>query len=226
MEDFDSVTKNIDIHNISRFFKDSGITIYNNSNNIKQEDVFIHKNIMSCKMAEWIIYESDKYSSENGGYTTRRHLYSPTTDLPVCDIPAVGKILYNFVFMDVLPIISKNYNMYKHNLIINDLFIVKYEHGKQDELEFHKDGSIISFNILLNDSSDFDGGGTIIQHISGDKLYESERCNLFMHSGKIKHSGKKITRGIRYILVGFISYISSDLVIKNQIKQKQLFDCI
>jgi hypothetical protein len=213
---FDSETNGVNIYDISNYFENKTTV------DIKTEDVFVINEIISDKMANWIVYESEKYALQNGGYTTKRHFNYPTTDLPIREIPNIGNIVYTFVNIEILPIIAEKYNLFLYNLYINDLFIVKYEAGKQDELEFHKDGSFISFNILLNENSEFEGGGTIIKHEDGDKLYENKKCNLFMHSGKILHSGKKITSGKRYILVGFISYILNSSVIQYRKNQKDL----
>ena len=45
---------------------------------------------------------------------------------------------------------NEKYNLSEINLKINDLFVVKYEDTQQSHLKFHTDGSIISFNILLD----------------------------------------------------------------------------
>lgn len=100
----------------------------------------------------------------------------------------------------------------------------------------HTDGSIFSFNLLLNEPTDFDGGGTFFeatgQTVSADTITrspchaESSRQPLPLvrpprhatppqvrasrgaavgHSGQARHSGVAITRGERYLLVGFIA---------------------
>lgn len=166
-------------------------------------------NFISPDFCNWIVYESELYAENNGGWTKKRHKNYPTTDLPVREIPALNTPLFNMTIMDIFPIISEHYKLNKYFLQINDLFVVKYDVNGQDHLGFHRDGSIISFNILLND--DFEGGGTIIKHISEDgmideRIHTSEKGSLFIHSGKLLHSGRKITSGRRYILVGFIEY--------------------
>merc|ERR1712228_573 len=85
---------------------------------------------------------------------------------------------------------------------IRDLFFVRYDMLKQRELKLHRDGSLVSFNILLNDSSEFGGGGTFFK--STNKLIEIERGDCVFHSGQTLHAGHPITSGMRYILVGFL----------------------
>ena len=167
--------------------------------------VYRYSNFISDEMCLWIINEAEKFASENGGWTKKRHKNYPTTDLPVKEIPALWSPLMNLTVRDIFPLIASHYGLNPYFLGIGDLFVIKYDVAGQDHLGFHKDGSLISFNILLNDN--FDGGGTTINHPEGAVNHQSQKRDLFMHSGKLLHAGNKITRGQRYIIVGFIEYI-------------------
>lgn len=169
--------------------------------------VYIHENILSKNICDYIIYESELYAEKNNGWTHQRHNKYPTTDLPIKMINNINIFIHNFVIHNIFPLFSKSFNLNIYQLYINDLFVVKYEYDKQNNLEFHKDGNLLSFNILLNDISEFEGGGTIVKYNDGDILYNIKKGDVIMHSGKIDHSGNKITSGKRYILVGFISYL-------------------
>lgn len=158
--------------------------------------------IYSKNVCEWIIFESENYAKNNGGWTTQRHKKYPTTDLPVKNIMPI----LNFVLMSFNSIFSKIQKSYSLNdnieFNVTDLFIVKYNSNTQNELELHTDGSFLSANILLSDPKDFEGGGTYFNDGTTTFL---EQGDVLIHSGQIKHSGLKITNGIRYILVVFIS---------------------
>ena len=152
-----------------------------------------YPNFLSDELCRWIIHEAEIYSIENNGWTTKRHKNYPTTDLPVRAIPGLGAPIMNMTISNIFPLIAKQFN----------------DVNGQDHLDFHRDGSIISFNILLND--EFEGGGTIINHLNSDgtttsTLHSSHKGDLFMHSGKLLHSGNRVTSGTRYIIVGFIEY--------------------
>lgn len=176
-----------------------------------------HKNFVSNDFCQWIIKKSEEYSKLHGGWTKERHKNYPTTDLPVRSIPTLNVPLFNFTTLNILPLIAEHYKLNLYFLSIVDLFIVKYEAEGQDHLGKHRDGSIISFNILLND--DFEGGGTSIEHTCkpgsnelsefNEVLYQGEKTDLLIHPGKLKHGGNHITNGVRYILVGFIEFCSS-----------------
>ena len=57
-------------------------------------------------------------------------------------------------------------------------------------------------NWPLNEETEFDGGGTWFEHTQ--RTHPNKRGNALVHSGKLRHAGTAITRGVRLILVGFI----------------------
>lgn len=186
-------------------------------NSVRKIEKFI-----TAEMCEWLIYEAELYAMQIGGWTKTRHKNYPTTDLPVKNMSRIVAPLMNLVVGNIFPIIAETFGLNRYLLNVVDLFVVKYDSEFQSYLDFHKDGSIISFNILLND--DFEGGGTIVRHKSGEALYESEKRDLFIHCGKVLHSGRKITSGRRYIIVGFIEYsmVYKEIGIANDTKYTDL----
>jgi hypothetical protein len=157
---------------------------------------FIPKDL--CKL---IINESEKYADENGGWTRKRHKNYPTTDIPLCLITSIYGNVRNIIYKNILPKIRQLYDINGCCIYCADIFIVKYKHDEKNELEFHRDGYVISFNILLNSIDDFTGGGTEFEDGTICKLNMGD---MLIHCGKILHSGKKIESGIRYILIGFL----------------------
>ena len=92
--------------------------------------------------------------------------------------------------------------------------------GGQAALELHRDASLLSFNVLLNEASSFTGGGTVFPHLavertsSGDsagcdvadadgvvRLTQGDAC---VHGGGVLHGGRAVTSGQRMLLVGFV----------------------
>lgn len=200
-----------DVVKIKEEFHNHKINLINkikvHTNNIYKPH--LKTNIMPHNLCDLIINESENYAKENSGWTKNRHNRYPTTDLPINLIKSIEQIVINFVVMNIYEIISKEYNLNKYFFGLNDLFIVKYEESDQTELEKHIDGSMSSFNILLNNKSDFEGGGTIMDTINGDELYELNKGDLLFHRGNHRHGGRKIISGKRYVLVGFLSYLKN-----------------
>ena len=99
--------------------------------------------------------------------------------------------------------VKKSYGL-KDDMVVNihDLFIVKYKDNEQNYLDMHCDGSFLSFNILLSDTADFEGGGTYFD--DGLTAY-LEQGDILIHTSRIKHAGLPITKGTRYLLVGFLN---------------------
>ena len=90
------------------------------------------------------------------------------------------------------------------HLACRDLFFVKYEFapGQQSGLARHTDGSVISFNVLLNPHAEFDGGGTHFTHLG--RAVQIEQGGCVVHDGKVEHAGVPISRGKRMLMVGFV----------------------
>ena len=97
------------------------------------------------------------------------------------------------------------YQLQPNKLKIEEIFIAKYDGDNeysQKALEYHEDGSEFSFIIALNDS--YTGGGT---HFSKEnKTIHLNLGDVVIFCGQTRHGGIPVTKGIRYILPGFIYY--------------------
>jgi hypothetical protein len=199
-----------EISNYLKDFRKKAIDGYvYNYNTFNKRSIFTIENVLDRKICEWIIFESEEHAKINGGWNRYRHEEAFTTDIQIKKIKNLSNFITNFVIMNIFPAIEKYTNFEKLHLVIRDLFVVKYSHEAQNELEIHRDGSTISFNILLNEKTEFDGGGTIFKLDSGDSIYNINRGDMLLHCGRIEHGGVKIKRGVRYILIGFIGYLDS-----------------
>ena len=183
--------------------------IQNDVKNIqKYKNYHVFPNIIHTDVCNFIIAESEKYAEKNG-WTNNRHANYPTTDIPVKNIPNICLLIDNIIKYDVLVLFQKYYNINKYFLEYNDIFIVKYDSNAQNKLEKHRDGSLFSFNILLNSPTEFIGGGTIFEVNGNNILVNNTQGGVVIHSGQLLHSGNEITNGKRYLLVGFIKYLAN-----------------
>lgn len=163
---------------------------------------FNYNKIYSPDICRWIINECELYAANNEGWTKKRHGSYPTTDLPI----DLVKPIFNFItesFKTINDKIIKSYCLDNSKLQLNfkDIFVVKYKFDEQNYLDLHCDGSFLSFQILLSNTSSFEGGGT---YFDDGLTLNPEQGDLIIHSSRIKHSGLPITKGVRYLLVGFI----------------------
>ena len=146
------------------------------------------------------INEAEKHAKKHT-WTTKRHESYATTDIPVDDIKSIKNYINTNIKKEIFPIFSEISGIKANNFTINDAFIVRYKEGEQVDLKRHQDGSTFSFTMLLNDPSEFSGGGTFFYN--GDGLIKPTNDEVIIHCGLIYHEGRKITRGKRYLLVGF-----------------------
>lgn len=189
--------------------------IINNAVVTKLKQVYVDiKNVNSCNnrfyqrfikhgqftpdICDWIVFEAEKH----GNWTTKRHDKYPTTDLPAHLLPGVFNYLL-FALNNIISFIKKSYQIEDSDVNVKDLFIVKYETTKQNLLKFHKDRSLISFNIALNGMNEYEGGGTCFED---GIVYKQEKGDMIVHSSLVKHAGCPLTRGKRFILVGFLDF--------------------
>jgi len=152
------------------------------------------------------INEAERIAATSG-WSTKRHGSFPTTDLPMQDLPESLDLLNTLLKERILPALGDSFSDAlpgsMTNLRVADAFVVKYSAaGGQTELKPHRDGSVLSFNIALNECAEFEGGGTWFASI--DRSLRIDRGEMVMHASGVLHAGHPITSGTRYILVGFV----------------------
>ncbi|CAJ1954662.1 unnamed protein product [Cylindrotheca closterium] len=84
--------------------------------------------------------------------------------------------------------------------------MVKYDTTKKErqKLDMHTDKSEWTFLIALSNGCgvDYEGGGTYFECI--DAVIHLQRGHALIFPGKLRHCGKKIIGGLRFLLVGFL----------------------
>lgn len=144
---------------------------------------------------------------------TNRHANFPTTDIPVSKLSKKIRFqVLDLLQKRIFPDIEKMFVLENPLACeIIDLFVVRYlTPGGQSELKKHRDGSTISFSILLNSCLEFQGGGTYFYALS--RAIHARKGSIIFHCGKLKHAGKKIRSGRRYLLVGFVKCHSPSIL--------------
>lgn len=168
----------------------------------------LHKSLVPVFTAaecQAIVDEAERIASETA-WTTNRHGNFPTTDLPLVELPQTLLFLKRALEERVYPALRHQFCTYLPNpnaLRVADGFVVKYDAaGGQKELKPHRDGSVLSFNIALNEATDYEGGGTWFASL--DAPVRLERGEMVSHASGLLHGGHGITSGLRYILVAFV----------------------
>ncbi|KAL7427028.1 hypothetical protein ACHAXM_000947 [Skeletonema potamos] len=191
-----------------------------------QDGHLLHKTnsaVFTPDECQLIIDEAEQKATEMG-WTTKRHGNFPTTDLPLAELPQTLQFFRYALVERIYPLLRSQFGQYLpdggKNLRVADGFVVKYDaEGGQTELKPHRDGSVLSFNILLNPSSEFEGGGTWFASL--DDAVGIEQGEVVSHSSSLLHGGHGITSGKRYIMVCFVileGYDSWSMRFYNQVR--------
>jgi hypothetical protein len=158
--------------------------------------------ILSRQECEKIIDEGERVAQKIGGWMNKRHKGAPTTDLPFHFLGGpkrkiFGKWQRHFEKKILGPILKNDY--YAQFSSFNDLFLVKYTAQEQSDLILHRDGTVISFVLQLNE--EYEEGGTYIHSLGASLNHKAG--DLCVHSGWMLHGARAITAGVRYVLIGF-----------------------
>ena len=160
-----------------------------------------------------IVAMGEAVAGASGGWRTDRHRLYPTTDFSVkSDLPPrFAEGVFALAREWVLPHVASIAGVFAPDLRLDDLFVVKYEvkpdGTSQQHLAPHEDGSTWTFSMGLNSASEYEGGGCRFHgHGIGD--VHSSPTTTLIHYGQLRHEGLRITRGKRYLLVGFVYHVN------------------
>eukprot|EP00041_Stephanoeca_diplocostata_P025730 m.680396 g.680396 ORF g.680396 m.680396 type:complete len:386 (+) comp22810_c0_seq90:206-1363(+) len=166
------------------------------------------KGVLSAQECKRIIEAAESTAAtRSAGWETERHHNYPTTDFAITSVPVAAAMWNSSLKQRILPMMNRLFGLDDEvELHVEDIFIVKYDAHAQSGLRSHRDGSHMSFNVALNPSTDYSGGGTRFATL--DTVVRIDRGDILMHSSGIVHAGVNVTSGTRYILVGFITKLA------------------
>jgi len=141
----------------------------------------------------------------------------PEIDLSHC--PALASWMAPRLRLEVLPALSRLFGIPLRLLLPREIFWVRYtaggaapegggENEKQvegrDKVAMHRDGFLLSFNILVSEpGAGFEGGGTELA-LLGATVSPKRAGDVTLHSGCVIHGSGSVTKGTRDIIVGFV----------------------
>ena len=150
------------------------------------------------------IQAAEAFAALNTGWTTSRHYAVPTTDIPVHASPQLLHWFANTLLPQALPLLR---HMFFQGLpmqcAIHDAFVVKYSASDgQRYLPMHTDESTHSLTVVLNDLSEFEGGGTFFDVLGG--AIRPPIGHILAFDGNLLHGGDVLLSGTRYIVAVFL----------------------
>lgn len=175
--------------------------------------------LLTDEQCKDIVDAAEAYAGRNGGWAVnRRHKDVPTTDFELQTLqkssgathPLTGGLDWVSLWQrDILGgCLKKSFNVDPTRLYPQDVFIARYEaDGEgQPSLPWHKDGSVLSYIAALNDPAEYEGGGTQFVSEEGPKV-RMARGEVCFFLGQTLHCGIAVTKGVRYIMAGFLDLI-------------------
>lgn len=148
------------------------------------------------------VREAEAHAAAQGGWLTDRHVAYPTTDIPLRKLPQLSAVWESRVFPALSDAFRTSLSLPLGSIVTPlDVFVVKYDYNGQRDLAVHRDNGLLTFSMLLNDPDEFEGGGTYFE--AAGRVYRPTRGVGVLHSALVRHAGYPISRGTRYVLVGF-----------------------
>ncbi|KAJ1625930.1 hypothetical protein T492DRAFT_1036184 [Pavlovales sp. CCMP2436] len=173
--------------------------------------------------------ESVLAMARSRGWQSARHAHHPTVDLPLWRVPDARAIVDSLFRERVLPEMARAFEVGPgYELRLREAFFVQYcaepavscstlpsvavsgaGRGARAGLGLHRDGTLLSCNVLLNAPSEFEGGGTYFA--AEDRTVSAGSGDCVIHCGQLLHGASPVLRGTRLVLVAFIDEVDCEL---------------
>ncbi|MCB9642221.1 MAG: hypothetical protein H6728_04040 [Myxococcales bacterium] len=148
------------------------------------------------------------HTAEQKTWTYARHTQA-TQDQPLRSLPTLQPDIEDFLQNILFPAMTARYTIPQHKLRLKEAFVVRYDTERQSKLDLHRDASLLTASIALNDQGEYLGGGTYFTSLN-HVLSTSHAGDVLLHCGKLQHGGYPVRSGVRYLLVCFVD-CSQDL---------------
>lgn len=162
--------------------------------NYQSETLSFHKEFLPKDVCRNLIQVADTYEYETYD--------EPVDNKPVYEIdiftdnrlqnPELWKIIEPYYLKKILPFVQKKYN----NVILDFVFLRRYNNQERRNLSIHTDSNLLSINILLSNPNDFTGGEFYIFDNKSTKkhfsLYEDVLSNDEDEKEKFVNSFQKL----------------------------------
>jgi len=165
--------------------------------------------LLSPAACDRVVELCETSAAKAGGWSTLRHTSVPTTDMEVWGVGEVLTLFNECCASSLFPFLEATYaesrlKVSASRLRVWDAFVVRYDAAAQRSLPTHQDDSHLSLTIALNETSEYDGGGTSFEDLDGEGFVRPEKGCVVAFPGELRHGGRAVTRGVRYIIAVFL----------------------
>mmetsp|Transcript_60694 Transcript_60694/g.90057 ORF Transcript_60694/g.90057 Transcript_60694/m.90057 type:complete len:455 (+) Transcript_60694:65-1429(+) len=191
--------------------------------------LYIQPSFFTPTQTSKILSLAKQHAERTNCWTTKddeRHSTYATVDFPIEESVELSEYLADIGFQDkMFGEMAELFGLDSSDLSFLDFFCVQYQAKEDDDdgnddvmdqLEPHRDGSLLSFTILLTPPNEFEGGGTSFDALrdvtlpdhnvlhQGGVIRPQNAGDAVLHSGKLLHGADVVTFGHRVVLVGFV----------------------
>jgi hypothetical protein len=181
--------------------------------------------ILSDKEVRTCLELATTYAEATGRWerpNQERHASYATCDFAIEECETLDSYLQEIVGFDerIWDVMSRKYGVSYEDMSYLDFFCAHYQAQSDgnsqtmDRLEAHRDGSLLSFTILLSPPDEFEGGGTFFDALrdeeetdvlcTGGVIRPKRAGDVILQSGKLLHGADVVRSGKRTVLVGFL----------------------
>lgn len=182
--------------------------------NLRNHEPFNFGQMFTQSERQKILKNIHEYTT-NQGWTTQRHGAFPTRDIPVKCLQ-VSDLVFARLEQRLFPQLEAYTGISAEYWAFRDLFVVGYHEDHQRKLDVHSDGCLASLTLLLNEASEFTGGGTYFEKF--DMTVKQMSGDAWIHDGKLRHGGVAISSGKRIVMVAFMDTLGgyTDILTKER----------
>ena len=174
--------------------------------------------VATAEECDWVIETAEAHNAAKGGWACRQPRFAPAgtaanavraPDMLVADDPVLLAWLNRKCEATIMPALEAQFGLPARELWLYDTFLLKFS-GTPGEgglgIHVDDDGLGLSFNILLSEPADFEGGGTRFapNAFADEEVFTPVRGQMLSHYGGLRHASVPTTGGLRYIMVGFL----------------------
>ena len=150
----------------------------------------------------------EHFQQTNGGeWTTQKSGQYQVAGFLLQEVPAVREWFIQTVRTKLFPILAKTFPDFcnAEDLCVDNSYLFKYTPETGRRTDIHTDSGCLSFTIALNGPDEYEGGGTWFQGLeeNDEGVLEMEAGQVTFRVGGVKHCGRAVTSGTRYIIGGF-----------------------
>jgi tetratricopeptide (TPR) repeat protein len=180
----------------------------------KSAMVFVSKKpVFSREECRHVIDSAERHFARSGGWTKLPSGRFEVSGGWIKDIPEVLSWFNTQLQERLFPTIANIFPGFIEdvsNLCVESCYLFKYTPETGGKTDIHIDSGCLSFTIALNDASEYDGGGTWYESIDGpaatNGVVTMDAGHVTFRPGGVRHQGKAVTRGERYIIGGFMMH--------------------